>query len=143
MHAAQEAEVVGVFRDVGEGLGNPQAALAARFELGGGRDQLAFAWPRFAGVGDELGLVIKGVEVRRAALHREEDDAFGAGGEVRRLGQERALVRRRRTGAEAREGEIAEAGGDALEHVAAREGEGLEVGAIEGAVGEVHDWGSG
>ena len=111
------------------------------FELGGGRDQLAFARPRLAGVGDELGLVIKGVEVGRAALHGEEDDAFGAGGEVRGLGLERALVRRGGAGAQAGEGEVAEAGGDALEHVAARQGEGLEVGAIEGAIRCVHgDW---
>ena len=68
-----------------------------------------------------------------AALHEEEDDAFGAGGEVRlriadwglRIGRGGGAL----TGEEVEQGEVAEAGGAALEQGAAGEGCGWEWGA--------------
>ena len=67
-----------------------------------------------------------------AALHEEEDDALGAGGEVRlriadcglRIGRGGGAL----TGEEVEQGEVTEAGGAALE---------------EGAAGERGEWGWG
>ena len=117
VHAAQEAHFIGVLGDLREGFRNPQAALAALLELRDGRHELALV-TRLASVGNQLGLVVEGVEVRRPALHGEEDDALGARREMRLLGCERLVHHgpRRERG----EGQPAEAAGDGGERGAAR-----------------------
>jgi hypothetical protein len=87
MHAADEAEVVGAFRDFGKNLADVKAALAGFLE--GERrlhqfrvriDEGTFdeiLWKSFAGVAFEERFVIEGVDVRRAAVHEKENDAFG------------------------------------------------------------------
>jgi len=49
-------------------------------------------------IAHEAGLVIEGVQMRRAALHEEEDDALGASGEMRGLGNQRTGVAQTRAG---------------------------------------------
>ena len=94
---------------MGHQLGNPRAALAALLERGDG------AGVRF---GADLRLVFEGVELRRAAAHAEEDDALGAGDELRGARHEVGPGGVRETG----EGEVAEAAGGEAKRVAAGEG---------------------
>src|SRR4051794_12531338 len=95
--AVDDAQVVGVLSDVGEEIGNPQAALAVLLELpGGSHERFALAAATriagFAVIGEETRFVVKGIDIARAALHEKENDALGAGEEMRRLGRQWADV---------------------------------------------------
>ena len=95
-HGVDDAEIIGVFGDVGEEAGDVEAAFAVLFEVPFGGHQVGAAVAAcgggggFAGVGDEFGFVVEGVDVGGGSLHAEEDDVFGFGGEVGGLGGERA-----------------------------------------------------
>ena len=47
---------------------------------------------RFPAIGDELGLVVEQIDMRWRALHAEEDDVLGPGGEVGILRGERGAA---------------------------------------------------
>ena len=119
-HAAQHADVVGVLGDICEDLGDPLPALAVLREFERRCEQLSF-FAGLAAVGLELRLVVERVHVRRAALHREEDDALRLRGEMRRSHRERRPARGIRVACEALEREPAEAGGDGFENVTPRQ----------------------
>ena len=128
VHAAQQAQAVGVFGDAGHDLADHEAALARAVELERAGQQLRArtrAAQRLAGVGRQARLVVERVDVARAARHAEEDDALRARLEVRGLRRERiALVfvpaerARLRLVGDAREGEQAEAARKRLQRVA-------------------------
>jgi hypothetical protein len=76
----------------------------------------------------EEGLVVEGVDLRGAAVHEQEDDALGAGGEVggadgEGIGGGAGLFEAEEAG----QGEGAEAGGGGVEEVAAGHGVELRV----------------
>jgi hypothetical protein len=124
-HRSHDAQLVGDVRDVREQVAHPQSALAPLLELP------RAAHPDPAGVAlrllrdgrgaDRLALVlgqrrlgVERVDVRRAAVHEQEDDGLGLRGEVGL----RALA----GGQEPAKREHAEPGGASGEPVAAREG---------------------
>ena len=115
LHRAQQAEVVGMVRDIREELGNPEPALSVLRKLPFRAEQLgAGTYRRRARFGSELGLVIEGIDVRRPAAHAEKDDALRPRREVRRLGREWPSrncggSRGRGTRGQARKGKVAEA----------------------------------
>src|SRR5436189_186078 len=77
LHRAQQADLIGMVRDVREELGNPESALSVLRELPFRAEQLgAGTYRRRASVGGEPGFVIEGIDVRRPAAHAEEDDAL-------------------------------------------------------------------
>src|SRR4051812_599286 len=98
--AAKEAHFIGPLRDVGEEIGDLDAALAARFELAAGREEFVFGdgaagfemAERFGnglpGEFEEVGFGIKEINMAGAARHEEEDDAFGFGRKMRGFGSE-------------------------------------------------------
>ncbi len=69
--------------------------------------------------------MVEGVNVRGAALHREEDDALGPRGEVRLARGEGIGCFLRGDRAEGREGEVAESAREGLQGLAAGEGQGV------------------
>ena len=92
---ADHGQLVGVLADVREVIGDHQAALAAGAERAEGRrqkadlaaagvDELLVRRQRLAGVLLQLGLVVERVDLARAAVHHQEDDALGLRREVRR-----------------------------------------------------------
>ncbi len=92
VHGLDEADVVDVLGDLGEQVADPGAALAVLLKAPGRLEQVeGFAgYDLGAREGQGLAmvtlqerLVIEGVHLRRSAVHEEEDDALGAGGEVR------------------------------------------------------------
>ena len=133
VHRPDDAQVVRHGLEVREPLAEVLAALAAAFELRGGRlDELLLArghggqalaashgFGEF-GAGERLqaGLLVEEFDLRRAAGLGEEDDALGLGGEVREVGQAglarsvrgegAADERRERHGAEREPGALAE-----------------------------------
>jgi hypothetical protein len=99
MQALDEAEVVDHLRHVGEELAHPSAALPVLTERPGAAQQVAglgelHAWlglrERLAVVPLQERLVVEGVDLRRTAMHEEEDHALGAGRRVRQPGCERS-----------------------------------------------------
>src|SRR5713101_8225992 len=93
-HGADEANVVHLLGELRKEIADPSAALAVLLELpwrleqieGLARDDLgALEGQRPAVVAREKRLIVEGVDLRRAAVHKEEDHTFGARGEVRRL----------------------------------------------------------
>jgi hypothetical protein len=92
--AAEEAHFVGPVGDVGEEVGNLDAALAAGFEFARGGEEFVFGdgaagfevaegfGNGLAGEFDEVRLGIEEIDVAGAAGHEKENDAFGFGGEV-------------------------------------------------------------
>jgi hypothetical protein len=83
--------------EVREEVADPVAAFAVLGEFPGGGEEVAGGGELDAGLfeGEGLAVVasqkrlgIERIDVRGAALHEEEDDATGAGGEVRRFGGE-------------------------------------------------------
>ena len=114
MHAADEAQLVGMLGELGEEVGGHRTLLPC-WRNGNASD------PSLAGVGDQLWLVVEGFQVRRPALHGEKDHAPGPCGQERRLGEQRALVRRHRLGREAGERQVPEADARAFEQVATAE----------------------
>ena len=86
VHAAQEAQVVGLLADLRQELRDHQAALSAGLERPGGAHELGAATEaREAGAVPlgEHGLVVEGVHVGRGAGHAQEDDPLrppGQGG---------------------------------------------------------------
>ena len=85
VHSVENAEVVGVTGHVREQFGNPVATLAVLLEGPGRLHQLAalLLGRHLAGVGGQLWLVVKGVDVRGAAPHAQENDPLGPWREVR------------------------------------------------------------
>ena len=101
VHGADHADLVGDGVEVGAGVAHPHAGLAiagkgarGTHELGdAGREGKAAAFEN--GVGavlaaafDQLGLVVKEVQVGRRTGHVEVDDALGLGRKVRLFGRE-------------------------------------------------------
>jgi hypothetical protein len=101
VHRVQHADVVDDSRQPGEQFAHPQATLAMLGELVAGLDEVPLELPRLvqpprggdflAVVGDQLGLVVERVDVRRAAGGEQEDHPVGLRGKVR-------LMRRQRVG---------------------------------------------
>ena len=54
-------------------------------EFPGRAEQLRAVLSRFASIFDQLGLVVKSVDMGRGPTHGKKDDVFGFGGEVRVL----------------------------------------------------------
>ncbi len=116
-----EGDVIDAFADVGEEVGDPLAALAVLFEVPLGFYDAAFVFfatstegfdgDGFAVEAFHVGFVVEGVDVGGAAIHEEEDDGLGLGGEVGLL-----LLG---AGEHAGEGEGGEAGGGGGEEFAA------------------------
>ena len=124
------AQLVGVLGQLGEQLGDPQAALAVLAETPRRAQQLG-RWARgpadrLAVVGGQLRLVVEGIDVRRPALHAQEDDALRPRREVRLLRRQRDRALLRRPGREAGEGEVAEAGGGRFQRGATRKATGRD-----------------
>ena len=122
VHAVKQAEVVGVFGQAREQLGNSQAALTVLLEFPRRRHEFAVAklGQLLALVAGERRFVVECVNVRRAAAHAAEDHALGLGQKVRAPGGERP-VGRGLCGAHPGKGHVAEAGRETAEHVAARQ----------------------
>ena len=121
--------------DVRKELADLDAALAVLLELERRREGRAGLALGAAGcrVGSALPayfcqrrLGIERIDVRRAAVHEQVDDALGLGGKLRRLGQERVAarhgrgLREGRQVAQLREGEAGQPHAAAGEEVAAR-----------------------
>ena len=128
LHAADDAQLVGVRGDLGEQLGDPEPALAALLELPGRAHQLragdaARPGRRLAVGRGELRLVVERIDVRRCPVHAEEDHSIGSGREMRGLRRKRRVLRARpgRHRRQAGERQVAEPGGDSLQQVATRE----------------------
>lgn len=93
LHAAQQAEFVGVLGDVRKRVADPQAALAALFEVPKRRHQLGSGViRRLSRVGEESRLIIEGVEMRRASSHAQKNDPLGPRREVRLFGRKRRVA---------------------------------------------------
>jgi hypothetical protein len=100
VHAVQEAEFIDVFGNVGEQLRNPGTAFAVLLELPEGLHELLAdggAGGRLerqilAIVLDEAGFVVERIDLGGAAVHEQEDDAFGARRMVRRFGGQGILL---------------------------------------------------
>ena len=99
VHRADHAQVVDVPGDVRKQLADLDAAFAVPFERERRRQQLAALaaavlrgqrlGQRFARVLGQFGLGIERIDVRRPAVHEQEDEPLGPRGEVRGLGSER------------------------------------------------------
>jgi len=99
--AAQEADFIGMLRDLWEKIGYLHTALSALLEWAAWREQLVFGHgaarleraerfrDRLAGEPHEFGLRVEEIHVARSARHEKEDDAFRFGGEVGRFRRER------------------------------------------------------
>ena len=93
--------------------------------------------------------VVEGIDVRGRALHREEDDAFRPGREMRLARGERTGGLLRRHCAESRKGEVAESARKSLEGLTTRHpredcgfgmAEGIGVHDRRGAGSFNHEW---
>ena len=90
-HGADDAEVVNARGDLGKQVADRNAALTVLFELPGrfheapdsvfAEGEAAPERDGFAVIDGEAGLGVEGIDGGRAAVHEEEYDAFGAGGE--------------------------------------------------------------
>ena len=139
VHAAQQAEIIGVLAQVRKQAGDPKTAFTMLIELPGRAQELGSVPTWLAVVGRELGLVVKGVDVRGRTAHGEEDDVLGTRGEVRLLLGE-WIVGRCGTGLFGRhggEGDGAEATGDAAQGVAAAIQWGMR--SAEWGMGRIHE----
>ena len=97
VHGTNHAEVIGALGDFREEFAHPQAALAMLPELPRRPHQLGLArgrrievlgrseWQTFSAAFLQFGTVIERIDVRRAAVHEQEDHAFGSGSMMRRL----------------------------------------------------------
>jgi hypothetical protein len=92
MDTSQDAEVINSLGDFREQFANGETAFSMLSELPGRLEEVSllresdsweFEGQRFAVVTIEKGLRIKGVDVRRAALHEEKDDSFCSSGKMR------------------------------------------------------------
>ncbi len=103
VHRADDAEIVGMFAEVGKQLADFHAALAVLLEFerrGKGRSRLAFGAQVFVRQGFSRkpcqgGLGVEGVDMRRPAIQEDMNDVLGLGGKMRRLGGQRILELRR------------------------------------------------
>ena len=97
-HGIQDAKVIRVTGDAGQEFGDPEAAATMLTELPRGGHELSLSVPTcdggcvFPAIGDELGLVVEQIDMRWRALHAEEDDVLGPGGEVGILRGERGAA---------------------------------------------------
>ena len=95
----KEGDVIDVFGDIGEEVGDMLAALAVLFELPSRLDDaaLVFFAPPTKGLhihglaihANHVGLVIKGVDVAGPTIHEQEDDTLGLARVMGLLGGER------------------------------------------------------
>ena len=99
VHALDERDVVDAGGQVGEQVADPRAALAVLPEVPLGTDDAALVAVAAAALGlhldglavepVELGLVVEGVDMARAAVHEQEDDALGLARQQGRLARQR------------------------------------------------------
>ena len=99
VHALHERDVVHARGQVREQVAHPRAALAVLAEVPLGAHHAALVAVAAAALGlhldglpvvlVELGLVVEGVHVARAAVHEQEDHALGLARELRRLRHQR------------------------------------------------------
>ncbi len=131
-HRADDTEVVGDAGDVGKQVADPESRLAALPEVprvfepfAAGADALGeFVVPPLRGLAVAPGQFrfgVKRVHVGNAAVHEEEDDVFGARGE---MGLGAAFIRGGGLAGESGAGEPAEAETGLLEKAAAISGHG-------------------
>jgi len=83
-HGTDETDVIHTSGDVGEEVGDLGPAFSARRGLPPALEEFIFSMELF-----EFGFGVEGIDVRDAAGHEHEDDAFGPGGEVGYFGSER------------------------------------------------------
>ena len=77
MHPVEQTEIIGVLGDIGEKVGNPQAALTVLAEIPGRSEEFfATILALLATVPGQLRFVVEGIDVGRCAPHREVDDVF-------------------------------------------------------------------
>jgi hypothetical protein len=128
VHAVEEAEVIGVPREVREEFRDGETAFAPWLKLPRAlhdRTPVNF----LSVVVGELRLVVESVHVRRASAHAGEDHPLGSPREVRILGCEGVGGEGRSTaglGSKPGEGHVTETGGERSESPAA--GQIMEVG---------------
>ena len=123
VHAVEKAQIIGMLREIREGLGDLQSAFARAVELEGGGHQGSIA-DLLAAVFLKLGLVVKGIHLWGTTLHEEKDHPLGAGVEMRRTNREGILVgviTRRGLTAHPHQGHVAETTGGRLQETASRE----------------------
>jgi hypothetical protein len=135
-----EAKVIDVIRHVREEFGDPASALTVLAEFPKRFHDALLRGFFFAAVGDvarvveikhlavafeKSGLVIERVEMARAALHENENDAVGFSFEMGRARGKRVCCRERLTARHAGEREIAKSACEIFQKVAAIQG-GLE-----------------
>ncbi len=127
VHAADEAQLIRVFRHFWKRSTDLQAAFAVRCEFPGRREKLAVRRNQIAGarrhgfavIAGEERFVIECIDGGWTAVHEEEDDAFGARGIGRLLRGERTGRRQgRRHGfsEQAAQGDGTEAATNAAQH---------------------------
>ena len=100
IHGADDAAFVHVRAQFRENLADFDAALAVFLEFERGFEQVAgFALGLQIAVGNRFAvelvehrLGIESIDLGRAAVQKQEDDVFGAGGKLRRFGRERIGV---------------------------------------------------
>ena len=97
MHGIDHAQIIGVFGDIVKEFRNPQAALTPLLELPRRFHQPQIFLRRLLNVLRRLewqsltvfliqtGFVIERIHMTRTAMHKQEDDPFGAWLEVRRF----------------------------------------------------------
>src|SRR6266498_1646779 len=130
-----EAEIIDVPRDARKQLARPAPALAVLAELPR-RFHHALIGAAIARIGDRSGvvewkllpvialeprLVIERVDLAWSALHEKEDDAPGPWAEPRRFRGKWIRRRQRLLAEQSRQGQRAEAAGQLLERLAARD----------------------
>jgi hypothetical protein len=121
MHGFDEANVIHALSEFGEEVADPGTGLAVLLEGPRGLEEIKGFPGDDLGAGEgqglavvalEQGLIVEGVDLGRAAVHEQEDDTLGTGGEVGLLDGE---------GVESGEGERREANRGDAEEVAAAE----------------------
>lgn len=97
LHGVDKSDVINTFADVREEVGNVFTALPVLFKFPAWFDDasLGFFAPAtesfdvdgFPVHPDHVRFVVEGIDVARAAVHEEEDNAFGLGCEMGRAGR--------------------------------------------------------
>ena len=119
VHPVENAKFVRMLGELRVKFGNFQPALSVLVKLPGrlqkfSGTELLQLFPIIFGQG---WLVVKGIDVRRAAAHAGEDYPLGPGGEMGALGIERVAIGPGSHGAQAGEGQVAETGAHGLQRM--------------------------